>query len=92
MRTFKVELEVTIGELTEIGMSLRQEWISGERGDRDYEMDSGAGLGSGRIDFRAGIGGGPQVYAKADGAKLAQAVWEELDKELDGKGDVTPAE
>jgi hypothetical protein len=88
MKTFRIELEVQIGELEEIGLALRQEWISGERGERDYEMDSGTGLGSGRIDFRATEhvnGVAVNVYAKADGAQLAQAVWTELDKELDAK-------
>jgi hypothetical protein len=86
MRKTTVPVEVKIGKLEEIGLTLMMEGISAtdpNKPGRTYDANpSVGGLG---LSLSVHQKGDPDqhVYARASFKDLAHAVWAELEKELD---------
>jgi hypothetical protein len=86
MRKVTIPVEVEIGTVYEIGISLGIEWINATKDKREYTLTCGAGVGNARLQASAVEAGRPEgAYAKASIAEFAKAVFAALDEELDKK-------
>jgi len=74
-----IPVEFTIGTLEEIGLSLRQEWLSAEHDGAKLDLACGAGLGSGVLEASCSLDGHPSLYALADIRTLARVIFGELE-------------
>lgn len=91
MRMITVPVEVKIGELTEIGLTLSMEGVTGTSDDkpgRTYSANPAAvGLGLSLSAHQDTKPNEPSrhAYARVSLGDLARTVWAELDKALDSE-------
>jgi hypothetical protein len=81
-----IPVEFTIGTLEELGLTLRQEWLSAEHDGAELDLTCGAGLGSGVLEASCHLDG-RSLYARTDIRVAARAIFSELERRVRSAGE-----